>query len=213
VQLTKFTHSCVRFDDGDRSVVIDPGVFSEVEQALDGVDTVLITHAHPDHVDVDRVRAAAKADSRMRIWAPASVGEALGDVGEQVVAVGPGQTFEAGGFEVRTFGGQHAVIHPTIPVIANVGFLIEGVFHPGDALIVPPADVRTLLLPIHAPWSNIAQVIDFAVSVRAPKVYPIHNSLLNPPGTAMVEGNVTRIVGEFGSELIHLDPHDTVDTL
>jgi L-ascorbate metabolism protein UlaG (beta-lactamase superfamily) len=211
VQLTKFTHSCVRFDDGDRSVVLDPGVFSEVEQALDGVDAVLITHEHPDHLDVDRVRAAAQANSRLQIWAPAGVGHALGDLGEQVVAVGPGQTFEAGGFEVRAFGGQHAVIHPTIPAIANVGFLVEGVFHPGDSLIVPPVDIRTLLLPIHAPWSNIAQVIDFAVSVRAPKTYPIHNSLLTPPGTAMVEALVTRIAGQFGSDYVHLDPHDIVD--
>ena len=31
MQLTKFTHSCVRLDDGDRRLVIDPGVFSEVE--------------------------------------------------------------------------------------------------------------------------------------------------------------------------------------
>jgi L-ascorbate metabolism protein UlaG (beta-lactamase superfamily) len=213
MRLTKFTHSCVRLDDGDRTVVIDPGVFSEVEQALDGVDTLLITHDHADHLDVDRVRAAAQGNPRLRIWAPASVAETLGDLGERVVAVSPGDSFEAGGFEVRTFGGQHAVIHPTIPVIPNVGFLIEGVFHPGDALIVPPADIRTLLLPIHAPWSNIAQVIDFAVSVRAPAVYPIHNSLLNPPGTAVVEGLVTRMAGEFGSAFTHLDVHDTVETV
>ena len=49
MQLTKFTHACVRLDDGNRSLVIDPGVFSEVEAALDGVSTVLITHEHVDH--------------------------------------------------------------------------------------------------------------------------------------------------------------------
>ena len=44
--LTKFTHSCVRLEDGDRALVIDPGVFSEVEAALSGVNRVLITHEH-----------------------------------------------------------------------------------------------------------------------------------------------------------------------
>ena len=28
MQLTKFTHACVRLDDGDRSLTIDPGAFS-----------------------------------------------------------------------------------------------------------------------------------------------------------------------------------------
>jgi len=66
MQLTKFTHSCVRFDDADRSLVIDPGVFSEVDEALDGAGAVLITHEHPDHISepswkalVGRLRAAS----------------------------------------------------------------------------------------------------------------------------------------------------------
>ena len=71
MQLTKFTHSCVRLDDGARSVLIDPGVFSEVADAVDGVSAILITHEHPDHVDVGKVRAAVQADSRLRVFAPA----------------------------------------------------------------------------------------------------------------------------------------------
>ena len=51
MQLTKFSHSCVRFDDGDRSLVIDPGVYSEVAEALDGADAVLINQHHPDHFE------------------------------------------------------------------------------------------------------------------------------------------------------------------
>jgi len=46
-RLTKFTHSCVRLDDGDRSLVIDPGVFSETDVAYDGADAVLITTSIP----------------------------------------------------------------------------------------------------------------------------------------------------------------------
>jgi L-ascorbate metabolism protein UlaG (beta-lactamase superfamily) len=211
MQLTKFTHACVRFDDGDRALVIDPGGFSEVEQALDGVDAVLITHEHADHLDADRLRAAAKANPRLRIWAPSAVTESLADLGEQAVAVGAGESFDAGGFAVRTFGGQHAVIHPSIPVIANVGYLIENsVYHPGDSFTVPSAPVATLLVPLNAPWSKAAEVIDFVISVRAPKVHPVHDVLLTDVGRGIVEGHVSRIGAEHGSEYAYLAPGATV---
>lgn len=179
MELTKFGHSCVRFDDGDRAMVIDPGVFSDVAAALDGAQAVLVTHEHRDHVDADKLLAAAEADPRLRVWAPAPVAEALGALGEQVVAVGAGESFEAAGFAVRTFGGQHALIHPLIPIVANVGYLVEdAAYHPGDSLVVPPVDVSTLLLPSMAPWARVGDLIDFAIAVRAPKAYPIHDALV-----------------------------------
>lgn len=211
MRLTKFTHSCVRFDDGDRSLVIDPGMFSEVDQALDGAGAILITHEHPDHLDVDRVSAALQRDSALRVWAPASVAATLGPLGDRVEAVGPGETFDAAGFGVATFGGQHAVIHPSIPVIANLGYLVAGVYHPGDSFIVPTADVQTLLVPIHAPWSKVSEVIDFTVAVRAPQALPIHDSLLTPPGRAIVEGHVGRIGGQFGTEYRSVQPGEQLD--
>ena len=201
MQLTKFTHSCVRFDDGDRTLVIDPGAFSEVEAALDGAQGVLITHEHVDHVDVGKLRAAAQSDPRLHIWAPAAVAAVVADLGEQVTTVGPGEAFAAAGFAVRTFGGQHALIHPTIPMVANVGYLIEdAVYHPGDSLIVPPTAVSTLLVPLHAPWSKVGEVIDFVVSVRAAHVHPIHDALINDLGRGVVEAHVARIGAEHGSE-------------
>ncbi len=88
-------------------------------------------------------------------------------------------SFDAAGFRVTAHGGQHAVIHPMIPVIANVGYLIEGVYHPGDSFTVPAEPVQTLLLPTNAPWSKASEVVDFAISVRAPRVHQIHDSLIN----------------------------------
>src|SRR5438874_775314 len=122
MKITKFTHCYVRLEDGSRALAIDPGVFSDVEAALDGVDAVLITHEHADHLDPVRVRAVAQANPSLRIWAPASVAGTLAELGDRVMTVGPGETFAAGGFTVATFGGQHAVIHPSIPVVANLAY-------------------------------------------------------------------------------------------
>jgi L-ascorbate metabolism protein UlaG (beta-lactamase superfamily) len=211
MQLTKFTHACVRLDDGDRTLVIDPGVFSEVPQALDGASAVLITHEHPDHIAADKLRAAAKADPRLRIWAVGPVADSLADLGEQVVSVAPGASFEAAGYSVRTFGGQHALIHASLPVIANVGFLIdENVYHPGDSFSVPDVPVQNLLIPTHAPWSKAAEVIDFAVAVRAPRAFQIHDVLITDVYAGMVEGLIDQIGGPFGVSFSHLKPIETV---
>jgi L-ascorbate metabolism protein UlaG (beta-lactamase superfamily) len=205
MQLTKFTHSCVRFDDGDRSLVIDPGSFSEVEQVLDGAGAVLITHEHPDHLDTERVRAALSADSRLRLWAPSAVATSLQDLGEQVVAVAPGSTFDAAGFTVRSFGGQHALIHPVIPMIANLGYLVDGaVYHPGDSFVVPDVPVRTLLLPTSAPWLRAAEAIDFAIAVRAPRVHQIHDSMVKDSYNQLVKTLIGNVAGPFGVELQYL---------
>jgi L-ascorbate metabolism protein UlaG (beta-lactamase superfamily) len=211
MQLTKFTHSCVRFDDGDRALVLDPGVFSEFDAAMDGAHAVLITHEHPDHLDADKLRAAAQRDASLRIWAPAAVAATLSDLGDQVATAAPGQSFEAAGFRVRTFGGQHAVIHPSVPVIANVGYLVDdAVYHPGDSFFVPQAPVPLLLVPLHAPWSKMSEVIDFVIAVRAQQVRPIHDALLNDLGRGLVEMNVGRFGGEYGSDYGGWAPSDNI---
>jgi L-ascorbate metabolism protein UlaG (beta-lactamase superfamily) len=199
MQLTKYGHSCVRIEDGGRSLVLDPGAFSDLDAALDGAHAVLITHEHRDHVDADRLCAAAQADPRLRIWAPRPVAEQLVGLGEQVAEVGPGESFQAAGFTVQTFGGQHALIHPLIPIVANVGYLIdEAVFHPGDSFVVPPRAVQTLLLPAVAPWSKVAEVIDYVIAVRPARAYPIHDAIVADAYHGILKGNLVPIAERFG---------------
>jgi L-ascorbate metabolism protein UlaG (beta-lactamase superfamily) len=212
VKLTKYSHSCVRLDGDGRSLALDPGVFSEVAAAIDGVQAVLITHEHPDHVAVDELTGAAERNPNLRIYAPQPVADLLSGLGGQVTVVSPGQDFDAAGFRVRALGGQHALIHPTIPMVANNGYLIEeSVYHPGDALVVPPAPVEVLLAPIHAPWSKVAEVIDFIVAVRAPRTIGVHEAGLSEVGRGLVEGHVARIGAEHGSEYLTLPPADSID--
>jgi len=205
MKLTKFAHSCVRLDDGDRALVFDPGIFADTETALRGAEAVLITHEHPDHMDEAAVRTAAAANPGLAFWAPASVVAQFGDLADRFNAVEPQQQVEIAGFDVRTFGGQHAVIHPLVPVIPNVAYLVNGsVFHPGDSFTVPSEPVDTLLLPLHAPWSKISEVIDFAIAVRAPQIHQIHDAMLTDAGRAVVEANVSRLTGLYGCTYTYL---------
>jgi L-ascorbate metabolism protein UlaG (beta-lactamase superfamily) len=188
VELIKQGHACVVLAEEDRRIVIDPGVFTD-PAALEGADAVLVTHEHADHFEPDRLRAALDAAPRLEVWTNASVAAALEGLGSRVHVVGAGDAIEVAGFDVHVYGELHADVHPEIPPVANIGFLIEGrVFHPGDALTVPDEPVSTLLLPVHAPWSKVAEVIDYVRAVNADQAYAVHDGLLNDAGLGVVGG-------------------------
>lgn len=188
MKLTKFGHACVRIEDGDRRLVVDPGGLTD-PAVLDGVRAVLVTHEHFDHFSEAALRAAAAADPDFRIWTNTAVAKQLEGLGHQVITVGEGSAFTAEGFDVQVHGTWHAVIHDDIPRVTNVGFLVDGtVFHPGDALTVPGTPVDTLLLPVHGPWSATGQLIDYVRDVAPARVYAIHDGALNDIGLAMVAG-------------------------
>lgn len=179
--LTKKSHACVRLEKDGRTLAIDPGVFGEEDAAV-GADAVLVTHEHADHFDEARLRAALEANPAAEIWTLRSVAEQISAAFPgRVHTVGHGDTFTAAGFDVQVHGELHAVIHPDIPRITNVGFLIDDgrVFHPGDALTVPDHAVQTLMLPVMAPWSKISEVIDYVREVRPQRAYDIHDALLS----------------------------------
>ncbi|MFQ4147278.1 MBL fold metallo-hydrolase [Arthrobacter sp. LAPM80] len=215
--LTKFTHACIRLEQDGRVLVLDPGIFSESATALAGAGAVLITHEHADHYDGPALVAALADSPALTVYAPAGVARDLRvqapDAAARILDAAAGDTFSVAGFAVRCFGGQHAVIHPTIPVVANVGYLIDDdVYHPGDSLIVPDGvAVGTLLVPVHAPWSKVSEVVDFVVSVRAPHAYQIHDGLLNEQGLAFTESHIARIGGLHGVKFRHLHSGQSVE--
>ena len=57
MRLTKYAHSCLRVEhDGGSCSSWTPAMFGDPAVALDGADAVLITHEHPDHLDLAAVR-------------------------------------------------------------------------------------------------------------------------------------------------------------
>lgn len=218
MKMTKYSHSCVRFERNGNVLVLDPGTFSEVEEALAGAHAVLVTHEHPDHLDRTRVLDGMERNPGLELYAPAALADQLRSgapeaVQARIFAAAPDTQFTVAGFSVQSFGGQHALIHPLIPMVANLGYLIDGtVYHPGDSFVVPNGlRPRTVLVPVHAPWSKVGEVLDFVIATGAERAYPIHDALLNETGLGMVEGHVTRLGKVYGTEYRHLDAGETVD--
>ena len=67
MQVTHFGHSCVLLDMGAARLLIDPGNFSRDFEGVTGLDAVLVTHQHPDHLDPERLPALLRANPDARL--------------------------------------------------------------------------------------------------------------------------------------------------
>jgi len=198
MQLTKYTHACVRLEHEGRVLVIDPGEWSE-PRALAGADAVLVTHEHADHIDVLRLRGLG-----VPVYAPADADLKHLDY----TPVRAGEEFTAAGFGVRAVGGRHAFIYSGQPECANLAYLVDGaIYHPGDSLHVPDEKVETLLLPAHGGWMKLDEGIDFGRAVSATRSFAIHDAQLNDRGL----GSVNAWFGETVEGYRYLAPGESVD--
>jgi L-ascorbate metabolism protein UlaG (beta-lactamase superfamily) len=185
MRITKFTHSCVRFERSGRVLVVDPGIWSE-PGALIGADAVLVTHEHVDHIDAFRL-----AGLGVPVFAPA--GAAVDTLGLDLplTRVSAGEAFEAAGFAVRAIGGRHATVIDGQPDCANLGYVIEeSAYHPGDSLHVPDSPVHTLFVPMQASWLKTAEAIEFVRAVRPAVTVPIHEGQLNERGRSALDARM-----------------------
>ena len=183
MQLTKHAHACVTLTRDDARIVLDPGAFTpDAAQVVAAAEAVLITHEHFDHFDEDLIARSLEARPELRVYGPASVVGRWSARQGQVMAVAAGDSVTVAGFEISVFGETHARIHRDIPLVTNVGYLIEGVYHPGDAYHAPEAPVETLLLPTSGPWTKLGEAVDYVGEVAPQRLIQIHEAMLSEVG-------------------------------
>lgn len=183
MQITRFGHAAVLVESADTRILIDPGVFSHDDAfALEGLDAIVVTHQHPDHIDVDRGPGLLERNPRATLIADPDTAAVL-EFGDWTPN-GDGVETVVGGITIRGVGSQHAVILPALPRVANVGVTLTAdgeptLFHPGDTYEYAPEGIDVLALPLSAPWAKISETVDFIGRVSPGSLFPVHDKTIS----------------------------------
>ena len=210
MKLTKFEHACLIVEVADERLIIDPGVFAMPLGEFGNVVAVVVTHEHGDHWTEEQLARIIERNPEVTIYGPRGVAATVKD--HPVVEVHDGDVIEAGPFTLRFFGDKHAVIHHSIPVIDNVGVLVnEQLYYGGDALVVPSVEVDTLATPIGAPWLKIGDAMDYVLAVKPKRAFPVHEMTLSVAGKGMGNDRLTWATEQNGGQYFVLEPGESLD--
>lgn len=193
MRISKFGHACLLVEEGGARILIDPGVFSKGFEDLVELDAILITHQHRDHMAPDNIKALLETNEGAKVYADAGSAELLQKAGVDTQTVKAGDALDVEGVTVTVVGEEHAVIHPDIPGIPNVGYLIaEAFFYPGDSFTEPGRSVDVLAVPLGAPWMKASEMVDYVRAVKPRVAIPVHDAVLAMP--EMHVGMIERLV-------------------
>jgi L-ascorbate metabolism protein UlaG (beta-lactamase superfamily) len=190
MRITHLGHACLLVETGGQRILIDPGAFSPGIAEVTGLDAVLVTHQHGDHVDLQRLPAVMEVNPQARLYAEPQAAVVMAEVGLAPEHTVSGEALTFGPVQVTPVGEKHALINEALPRIGNLGLVLrsEGepsLFHPGDAYDGEPGQIDILALPLNAPWTASRDTVAFAQRISPRFCVPIHDALLSAIGRSL----------------------------
>jgi L-ascorbate metabolism protein UlaG (beta-lactamase superfamily) len=187
MRITHLGHACLLVVAAGQRILIDPGTYSFRFAGLGGLDAILVTHQHADHVDLQRFPALLENNPQARLYAEPQAAAVLGESGIVAEHTVAGQAMTFGAVQVMPVGDRHALINEALPRIGNLGVVLRAagepsLFHPGDAYDGEPGPIDILALPLNAPWTPSRDTIAFARRISPGACIPIHDALLSTIG-------------------------------
>ena len=212
MKLTKREHACLVLEQSGETLIVDPGSFTMPLGDERGVVAIVITHEHPDHWTPEQLKRILDTNPDARILAPAGVVAAAGD-DFTITEVNAGDSIEVGPFTLRFFGGKHAEIHRSIPIVDNVGVLINGeLYYAGDSFTIPEGvEVGTLAVPAGAPWLKISEVMDYVDAVKPKRAFPVHEMVLSVAGKGLSNARIGDVMTKNAGKYFPLEPGESID--
>ncbi|MDH6237546.1 MBL fold metallo-hydrolase [Cryobacterium sp. CG_9.6] len=223
MKLTKLEHAALVIELAGQKLYIDPGSFTTALTDTAGAAAIVITHEHADHWTPEQLRRVAEMNEGVPIFAPAGVAAAVAAASARdasphdplpaITEVHDGDTVQAGPFTLRFFGQTHAVIHESLPVVDNVGVLVnDELYYAGDSFTIPVGvQVHTLAVPAAAPWMKISEVIDYVLELRPRRSFPTHEMLLSRAGKDLSNARIAAATEQGNGEFFALEPGDVLD--
>jgi L-ascorbate metabolism protein UlaG (beta-lactamase superfamily) len=193
MRVTRFGHSAVLIEAAGQRVLVDPGAFSSTEVfEVQGLDAIVVTHQHADHLDRGRVGALIERNPHAILLSDPETAALI----DGFTAHSDGDVTELGAITITGVGTTHAEILPVIPRVTNTGVLIAAdgeptLFHPGDAYAYAPDGVDILAAPLSAPWTKVSETVEFVRRVSPRVVFPIHDAGVAPLAHGIYWGHLS----------------------
>ena len=179
MKITKIGHCCLVIEESGKKIMTDPGMWSDEQNEIKGIDIVLITHEHSDHFHLESLQAVLANNPQAIVVTNSRVSDLLAENNIESVLLEHEQREIFAEVEIAGFGTEHAVIYSAIPNVMNTGFLIQNrFFYPGDALTQPGVPIEILAMPIIGPWMTLAQALDWTKAIKPDICIPVHDGML-----------------------------------
>lgn len=181
MKISKYLHSCLVFEEDGYKLLVDPGKFSFAEglvkpEQFADVRSIIITHIHPDHLDIENLRIIAQL-SGANILANKQVGEKLTEANITFELLCNGIQ-QLGPFKLEVFTVAHEpILDNTLPQMS--GFVLnDKVLHPVDSMedaLLKYEGIELLIMVTMAPFANEIRISGFADKLKPKQILPVHD--------------------------------------
>ncbi len=176
MKITKFGHCCLLIEEDGVKILTDPGMYTTDQNEIKGIDYVVVTHEHGDHLHMDSVKSIIANNPNVKIICNSAVGAILQKELIAFEIVEDGQKSQLGSVLIEGHGTKHAEIFGEFAQVLNTGYFFNNkLFYPGDALYNPKKPVEVLAFPTAGSWANIKESINYVLDVKPEKCFPVHD--------------------------------------
>lgn len=173
MKISKHLHSCLLVQEQDKTFLIDPGIFTYQEKALDihklnKLEYLLITHEHPDHMYLPFIKEIVAKFPEVKIITNQSIVKLLEK--ETIKATSVGDSV------VTVENVPHEKLWDSQPP-ENILLTVFGKLAiPGDSIHFQ-TQAEVIALPIVAPWGSTTDAVNLALKLQPKVIIPIHDWL------------------------------------
>ncbi|MFW5853355.1 MAG: MBL fold metallo-hydrolase [Patescibacteria group bacterium] len=207
MEIKKIGHSCLFVKVKGEDILIDPGYFTVADHQLTGLNTILISHEHKDHFDLESLQELKKINPQARVITNQAVALVLDEnkIDHQVVS--DGEEFMSGFVSIKAFNLSHSEIYKDRGMVENTGFLIDDKFlFPGDSFSFPTEMVEILALPITGPFACMKEVLTAGLQSGAKKIIPVHDGMIKELYLSIFYKHLEEVLGDDGKQFVDLRP-------
>ena len=177
MNIKKLGHCCLLIKTNNITILTDPGTYSTTQDEIKGIDLILITHEHQDHFHLESVKKILANNPNAKIITNTTVAKLLEKENIPCEITNEGGKNDSHGVLVEGYGCTHAFVYHEWGQTENTGYFIDGkLFYPGDAFTNPNRPVEILALPVAGPWMKVSEAIDYTLTLKPKKAFPVHDA-------------------------------------